>query len=44
MRSGTIGNPKVSRVIEIRNLKWEPKGEEESDKRIQYLNYRIQTM
>ena len=44
MRSRTIGNPKVSRVIEIRDLEQEPKGEEESDKRIQYLNCRIQMM
>ena len=38
---GNYREPGSVRVIEIRDLEWGPEGEEESDRRIQYLNCRI---
>ena len=40
---GNYREPGSVRVIEVRDLEREPEGEEESDKRIQYSNCRIQT-
>ena len=40
---GNYREPKSVRVIEIRDLKQGHEGEEESDKRVQYSNCRIQT-